>query len=403
MKISDADKSFLLSLTPEDLTLTTFTQLFANTCANSGKLEKVGVRKSRFEVTDTFTLKAGEYINKTEVQTTVGKFIFNKYIVEGSGLSANIGYVNDEMTGKKIKAFEGRLADLLLEGKITSENCIKYIDRRETLGQQMHILICPSFNVEIVKPLSSIETEKKKLLNENKKAVEDGNIQTITGIEKQLVDKAKVMLKDNPGMDLYMSGARGNFENNYKNINIMKGPVFNTSTGKYDVVTNGFMQGNDRAQIPTLANSVVASQYPKSVGTQVSGYALKKLTAMTQSVTADKKGSDCGSKATIPIDLTKSNAGDFKYRYIVEKGKLVLLTPEIIDSYIGRTIHLRSPMCCLGDKICNVCLGELFYKMGIENVGVVSGAVAGTMSNMNMKKMHVTAVNVHDIDLNKLW
>lgn len=403
MKISDSDKAFLLSLKPEDLTLSMFTSLFANTCANSGKLEKVGVTKSKFEVTDTFTLKAGEYINKSEVQTTVGKFIYNKYIIEGAGLSSVIGYINDEMTGKKIKALEGKLADALLDGKITPDNCIKYIDRRETLGQQLHIIICPSFNVEIVKPLPSIESEKKKLLNENKKAVEDGNIQVINGIEKQLVDKAKTILKDNPGMDLYNSGARGSFENNYKNINIMKGPVYNTATGKYDVVTNGFMNGNDREQLATLANSVVASQYPKSVGTQVSGYALKKLTAMTQSVTADKKGSDCGSKATIPIELTKSNASEFKYRYIVDKGKLVLLTPENLDSYVGQTIHLRSPMCCLGDKICNICLGELFYKMGIENVGVVTGAVAGTMSNMNMKKMHVTTVNVHDVDLNKLW
>lgn len=401
MKISDNDKAWLLSLTPEDLTWEMFVSIFANKCSNTGKLGKTGVAKSRFEPTDTFDLLPGEYFVKEKTTTTVGKFIYNKYIIEGAGLKDAIGYVNDEMTSKNIKKLETKLAEALLDGKITAKECSKYIDRRELLGQQLHSIICPSFNVDIVKTLPSVENEKKRLLKENKKAVDEGNIQVISDIEKSLINKAKSALSDNPSIDLYNSGARGSFENNYKNMNIMKGPVYNTAKGKYDLVEDCFTGGYGKEQIPSLANATVASQYPKSVGTQESGYGLKKLVAMTQSVVADKKGSDCGSKATIPVLLTSANASDFKYRYIVEKGKLVLLEPSVLQNYIGQVVHLRSPMTCVGERLCNACIGELFYKLGIENIGITTSAIAGTMSNMNMKKMHVTAVNVHTIDLNK--
>jgi hypothetical protein len=87
-----------------------------------------------------------------------------------------------------------------------------------------------------------------------------------------------------------------------------------------------------------------------------------------QTEVLDEHGSDCGTKKTIDVKLTNRNRNDFEYRYIVEGDKLVELTPQVMDKYIGKTIHMRSPMYCLGDKTCNICAGEMNYKLGNKNV-----------------------------------
>ena len=79
-RVSEEDKKYLLSLTPEDITYELGMQLFAD---HVKKVDgKIVEEKSRFEPTDYFSLKAGEYFNKTDIETTVGSFIFNKFIIE---------------------------------------------------------------------------------------------------------------------------------------------------------------------------------------------------------------------------------------------------------------------------------------------------------------------------------
>ena len=67
-------------------------------------------------------------------------------------------------------------------------------------------------------------------------------------------------------MNLYNSGARAKFGNSYKNMNIMKGPVYNAETGKYDVITSNLMEGLDRKSIPAMASAIVQGAFPKACG-----------------------------------------------------------------------------------------------------------------------------------------
>jgi len=81
----------------------------------------------------------------------------------------------------------------------------------------------------------------------------------------------------------------------------------------------------------------------------------------------------------------------------------VLLDGESIDKYIGKTVKLRSPMYCAGGaKKCNICLGEIYYTLGIENVGLAASKLSTTILNLNMKKFHDASANLHDIDLNTI-
>lgn len=140
----------------------------------------------------------------------------------------------------------------------------------------------------------------------------------------------------------------------------------------------------------------------KAVGTQVSGYLAKQLLSSMQSEMLDVHGSDCGTKKTIEITLTNRNAKDFEYRYIVEGSKLVCLTPEIMQNYIGKTVHMRTPMYCLGDKTCNMCAGEMNYKLGILNIGLGCSKVATTLLRLGMKKFHISNLKSTQIDVNDM-
>lgn len=140
----------------------------------------------------------------------------------------------------------------------------------------------------------------------------------------------------------------------------------------------------------------------KAVGTQVSGYFAKKILAALQTEVLDVKDSDCGTNRYVEVKLTKSASRDFLYRFIIDNGKLVELTPEVMPKYIDKTVKMRSVMYCTTDKKCNCCAGNMFYKLGLENAGLTSSRVATTLTKLGMKKFHDTVVKAEEIDVNDI-
>jgi hypothetical protein len=112
----------------------------------------------------------------------------------------------------------------------------------------------------------------------------------------------------------------------------------------------------------------------------------------------DEVGSDCKTKQTVEILI--DNPKEFLLRYIEENGKLILLTPNIVNSYKGKYVKMRSPMFCKSQKICNKCAGELYYKLGIPNFGLVSNIIGTSILNLSMKLFHDTTVKTTEIDIN---
>lgn len=140
---------------------------------------------------------------------------------------------------------------------------------------------------------------------------------------------------------------------------------------------------------------------PKAVGTQVSGALSKELTAAFQDITiGDTK--DCGTELYLEFVLDKWIAKDILYRYIKDGSKLVLLTDQNINSYIGKKIKLRSIMFCKSKKVCKTCAGQMYEKLGIKNIGLTTTRVSSTLLNMNMKKFHDSTVSINPIDLDTI-
>lgn len=266
--ISNDMRSYLISLEPKDITFELLLDLFADKSSVKDKeTGKVSKTKSKLRLQDKMVINKGEFCdNKSKIETTVGKFIYNKFMIEALDLYQYIGYVDWELTDSGNNKLEGILSQLLLDDKIDTKTFFKYIDYRDWLGEQLHFVVTTSFTMGILKTPKEVKDLKTKLINENREALQSGDVVLAESIEKQLIAKAKDALKDDVGMDLYNSEARGSFKNNYKNINIIKGPVFNNNTGKYDFIESSYMDGIRKEDIPSYGNAVVLGGYPK-IGT----------------------------------------------------------------------------------------------------------------------------------------
>lgn len=77
----------------------------------------------------------------------------------------------------------------------------------------------------------------------------------------------------------------------------------------------------------------------------------------------------------------------------------MLLTPDNINSYIGKIVNLRSPMYCRDNHICNKCAGELYYKMGIDNVGLISNVIGTSMTTLELKRFHNSSIKLKEINI----
>lgn len=394
--ISDLNKKYLLSLKPEDLTFDVLVSLFGDTLN-----DKKNIQKSRFNTTDEMELLPGEYFVKEKTLTTVGRFIYNKYIIERLNLQNVLGYINYPITNSANGKIEAILSQALIEDKVSTDTFHQYIDYRDNLGMQLNSVITTSFTMNTIKTPPSVQRKKMELFKKHAKEIAEGNIVVSERIEKELVADAKAVLKGDPGMDLYSSEARGNF-GNYKNMNLFKGATMNNITGKFDIVTSSFMDGIKKEDIPSFGTAVVSGAYPKAVGTQESGYLAKQLLAAMQSEVLDEHGTDCGSKKTISATITAKNKKDYVYRYIIENGKLVLLSPDVIDKYICKEVHLRTPMYCLGDKTCNKCAGEFNYILNNINIGLGCSKIATTLLRLGMKKFHTANIGSKQINVDDM-
>ena len=383
-------KERILALPVEELTKEFLESLFANyhdKATNSFK-------KSQFEpgMKIGLTQKEYPYLKEANVTTTLGRLVFNRYVLEKAGVINRTGYYNVAIDKKGIGKLDSILVELVINDKVTMDEYINYIDSRDRLGFWTAAFLSTSLSSRLLLPMQDVEKRKAELLKQHSKELNSQSpvVQTVAmnAIEKELMGMVRKNLESDSGYDLYRSGD-GNLDNNYKTINVMRGQVFNEVTKRYDIVGSSLMNGIKKQDIPAFSNSVLAGAYPSAVGTAESGYQGKILMAVMQNETLDPDPkSDCKTKMTIPVTITKKNKSYFLYRNFNINGKIVESNPENIDSMIGKTMKMYSPQCCLHSKLCAKCMGSIFYRMGVENVGLLTSDITDALLNLKLKAKH---------------
>ena len=334
---------------------------------------------------------------KENSSTTCGIYLFNKFILEPLKI---FGYVNKPFGKKELDALEDGISDGLMQKDLTTEQIAEFIDRLQfLLGGPLAHLINPSINPDIMTLPPQAAALKKKLLAENKAGIEANDPQTSSKIEKEVTKVAMDWMneRNDPSLSFFKSGAIDPY-NNYRTMFVMKGAV-KDNTGEsptgYKIVTSEYDNGITKEDMPKIADTVVTSSYNSGVATQDSGYMGKKYNTILQRVKLLERGSDCKTPDTFQTVITNRHL----YRYIMENGKPVCLTPEVIDNYKGKVCKLRSPLHCHAKDpyYCNICMGDRLYDIGVHNVGLTVSILSGATLNAALKTKHNVTVGTYTI------
>lgn len=259
--LSKEDKELLLSYRQESLTVPVITKLFSkHAIRENGKFQ---IMPPKFNVQSPFHLFAKEYINEKDVDTTVGSFLFNKLFVEGM-LEPVIenGYFNEVVNKKGFGKLTDAISNGVMMGKISVEpTLIRWLKYYEFYSLKLSTLFSASYTEGMIKQNLSVVKEKERLLKTRK--IESPK--DMTDIEDELVAKSHDILKNDPAITLFDSGARGSFDNDYKNMNIMVGPVATPGKDEFTLMKSNYITGIQKEDIVAAANSLVNAAYPKAV------------------------------------------------------------------------------------------------------------------------------------------
>ena len=394
------DIDMLINLNEDDITKSLVIELFGN----FGEYQK-------FNPYDIITIPIGGYggkipngqekKNKNTFTTTVGRFIFNKYFIECEPeLLDLIGYVNDNV-GKKVygKLFD-QLCYFVMEDQISMETYKRFCVKTQKFMPFVSIL-APNHSDNMLTITKKINVRKAQLLAENKEAIDNHDVKVVDAISKELLTYAKELMAGDPAMDMFLSGAGGSFENNFKNMFIMRGSVQDPDPRKsYNIITSNYIDGVSKEEYSMLANTLAAGPYSRSKKTELGGYWEKLFLTAFQHIILQEPDSDCGTKRHITMTVTDKNISLIMYCYVInDDGSLTEITSQNKDKFVGKTVRLRfSSMCEAKDGICNKCAGNLFYRLGIRNIGASTPQIPSKLKVLSMKLFHDDQLNFTEMD-----
>jgi len=387
------DIDYLLSLSEENITASMIMECFGEFNGNS-----------RFKPYDIIEIPIGAYgpekkKNKNKFTTTIGIWIFNKYFIERD-LFDIFQYIPDTINKSKFGKINTTLSYALLEDEITLDVLKKFIMKVQFFMPFVSI-ISPNHTMEMLTCTKQINKKKEELVKKYQKEINDGNEVVVEKMEKELLDYAKELLKDDPAMDMFNSGARGSIDNNFKNMYVMRGAIKDPDpiNGGYNVALSNYSDGISKEDYPILAKSLAAGPYARAKKTELGGYWEKQFLSAFQHIVLLPNGSDCKTTRTIDILLDNDTISNMMYSYIVEGTRLVELTSKNMEKYRGKKVKMRfSSLCESKDGICSKCAGNLFYRIGITNVGVATPIIPSKLKNLSMKSFHDSTVKTVEMD-----
>ena len=362
--------------------------------------------KRRCNTYDTVTIPSGSYgpegnKNINPINTTVGIWVFNKAFIEKE-LFDLFGYINKPITSKVFKEINKKMSYAVMEDKLPLDAIKRYIMKTEKFQPYCNIL-STSITENMLSIPKAIAKKKQELLKKYEKELATNDPIVSQKIEKELIEECKVLLKDDPSIDMINSGAKIDWGNNFKNMFVMRGASKNPDplnpNGDYTIIKSDFMTGITPNEYSAFADSLAAGPYARAKKTADGGAMEKIFVKALEHLYILPSGSDCGTKRTKTVTLTKDNIDDWMYSYIVESGnRLVELTSDNRDSYLGKKVKFRYSGLCESEKgICNKCAGNLFTRLGIKNVGVASYVIPASIKLKSMKTFHDSTIKIFDM------
>ena len=309
-------------------------------------------------------------------------------------MSDVLGYINEPVNKGVYGSINKKISYALLEDKITVEQL------KEFIMQSQIVMSCcsaiASSHTEIIFSMQELIAKKKEELlkqDKYKKCIENTDLAAMKDLENELITYAKDILQDDPSIDMYDSGARSSWGNNFKNMYLMRSGIKKTD-GTFSIVTSSYIEGMDEKDYTDINDAAVGGPFSRSRKTASGGYLERLLLGATAHLHLTET-EDCGSTQYIEIDLTKKNTSDWYYSNMIIGSKLIELTPDNASKYIDKRVKIRfSSLCKDKEGICKACAGSSFRRIGIGNVGMATSILGSSLKNRAMKQFHDTSISL---------
>ncbi|BDH16492.1 MAG: hypothetical protein [Bacteriophage sp.] len=354
-------------------------------------------------------------IKNSEI-TTIGRILAYQYLmdipfdfIDSNGkrqignLSQYVDFQNAAITKKVLEnKYDAKVAEVYLDGKIESKTIEAYTNNLQWLGYTSAIFTLPSLDSKTINPSKAIKKFKEQKFKEYAVDIKNMNLEQITKMEKEILDFCSQQLpKDNAtGRHIYDSGFNGSFSNNYKVTSIMRGLAPKSDNiNEFSVGLSNLNDGVSKEDLVTHADLGVVGASGRAKDTALAGYKTKIFNAAFGTMVAGKKNTDCKTTGTLKVEITESNFKSYLYRNAIIKGKVVQLTNDNKNEFIGKTIELRSPLYCHNTDICNACLGDMTYKLKILHIGLNVSRITTKLMNLSMKAFHNLSVKPNSYNL----
>jgi hypothetical protein len=404
--LAPSEAKEILDLTAKEITSDKLKDLFA---------VFYGSDEPKFQTYDKFSLTKGKFFNSETVTTTVGRYIFNLFAFPECYLKKH-GYYNQPLTSDNLGGIEKQMAQMILNDEMTTKEYASYMDHAEWIAMNMSYYITPSLTKATILPIPEVIKRRDELFAKYQDAINNHDVDIAKKIESELMAMATQKLEDegDPSYDNYKCGVF-KMPVAYKKGMIMIGAIENPQTKQLDILKSNYTDGLSTQDYDKAAQLTVIGGYSRGVKTRTYGYETKKYNSALQNEVVEEPdldddessvdmgdtvdNIDCGTTKCLEITIPKELKQMFLYRFVNDHGKLVELTPDVIDQYIGKPVLLRSPMYCKGENICEHCAGTLFKRMQMKNVGLMASNLTGKLLNMSMKSMHDATVKVDNTDI----
>jgi hypothetical protein len=396
MRLKKEQISEVLSLKDDQVTKDHLIRWFGRTAEQ---------KEPKYNPNDSFILNKGMvswYKEDSSVTTTIGRVIFNiflNYSIFGNKFS----YFNNQDP----KKFHKQISYAFIEGNITKEQHSLYQTKKAWLEYSLIEILVPGMSVNMMRTQPEVAKRKKELLKKYEKELSGTGPEAINAaaaIEKELLDLAKKLTRDDPASRLF-DLKKPSFGNNYKNMSVIIGArKDNTNPTEFHISDSDFVDGITKDEFSYHADQLIAGTYSRSVDTQKGGAAVKEMRAAYESEQVDKSpDSDCGTQLYDVVSITDDNVEQYYFHWVKSTKGLIQILPSTAKQFVGKTWKKRSSLYCNNDNYCGKCSGGLYQKLGIEDAGLTIAQIGSTIQSLSMKGFHDSTIKVHTFDFEKYF
>lgn len=360
-----------------------------------------------FHIHEKFEISTGYIENYTgsAITTTYGLYTLN-YVVLVLPFGTLIPYINSTpgTSNFNLGKLDNRVAELILEGRVTREMYDKYMQYGYFIGHLAHLGVA-GLSKKALTTDPRIIQRRKELLEKHKHELHDPTV--LSAIEKELIQMDKEWIQGDSSEKYYAVNPDKAFNEHRKKMFITMGitPAFSKDSTQYEFTENSLNEGIKPENLVNVANEIRRGTYDRGIGTAKGGEQTKFILRVFNATRITSE--DCRSKRGIEITLTENNYTQFIDRYLVDPhtGNITLLDKNTITKYIGKTIFIRSAMYCkTKDGLCYTCVGDNFRKLDRDSIGMLAVFIGSKFTSINMKSMHFSGIKSDTVtDISKYF